>query len=82
MSYRSPVRVGSVACSITGGIGTPSPPPTARRVRPCARRGQVCCSPGLVILTCGAHESKGQARTSGWGAGPTGRGREGERTRL
>jgi hypothetical protein len=27
MSYRSPVRVGSVACSITGGIGTPSPPP-------------------------------------------------------
>jgi hypothetical protein len=35
-----------------------------------------------LALTSGTHAAKGQARASGWGAGPAGRGREGERTRL
>jgi hypothetical protein len=49
---------------------------------PCEGRGQVCCSPRLVTLTRGAHESEERARLSGWGAGPAGSGREGQRARL
>jgi hypothetical protein len=35
---------------------------------------KVVADPGLVILTRGVHKSMGQARASGWGAGPTSQG--------